>query len=161
MGSPNKIAGVELLPRKRLDDARGAILKIWSANEGIGFESDAIGEVYLSVVKPSVVKGWHLHKEMTLRYVCVAGRVLVGLYDNRPASPTRGMSMKVILASSGKDYQMLVIPPLVWNGFRSLTGSASMVLNVPDSPHDPREIERMNPREASWPFDWGEYSHGG
>ena len=161
MGNPQTIAGVELLPRKRLDDERGAILKVWSASEGIGFEPDAIGEVYLSLVKRNVVKGWHLHKEMTLRYVCVVGRILVGLYDNRPTSPTRGMSMRVVLADSGPDYQMLVVRPGIWNGFRSLTGQAAMVLNVPDMPHDPHEIERMPPQDAPWPFDWGGYEYGG
>lgn len=168
MSASQMIAGVAVLPRKRIDDERGAVLKAWAVTEGVEAEEayrvapwNQVDEVYLSVVKPDVVKGWHLHKAMTLRYVCVAGRVLVGLYDNRPTSPTRGNMMRVVLASQGRDYQMLIVPPLVWNGFRSLTGSASMVLNVSSMAHDPKEIERMNPRDATWAFDWGEYGYGG
>jgi len=154
------IAGCYLHPLTALPDERGSILKVWRRDDGV-INVEDIGEVYLSTVKPGVVKGWHLHHDMTLRYVCVSGRVLVGLYDNRSACPTRGTMLKVNLECRGSDYQMLVVPPGVWNGFRSVGEITSVVLNLPDLPHDPREIERMRPRDAGWPFDWGAYHYAG
>ena len=33
------------------------------------------GEIYFTTVYEGVVKGWHKHREMTLNYACVFGRV--------------------------------------------------------------------------------------
>lgn len=154
------IAGCYTYPLENLRDDRGAILKVWRKDGDIIDAAD-IGEVYLSMVKPGVVKAWHLHRDMTLRYVCVAGRVMVGMYDNRATSPTRGTMLKVYLECFGGDYQMLVIPKGVWNGFRSVGDCTALVLNLPDLPHDPKEIERMHPRDAGWAFDFGAYHHAG
>lgn len=154
------IDGCFTYPLESKRDERGAILKVWRRDADIINPQD-IGEVYLSLVKPGVVKGWHLHHKMTLRYVCVSGRVMVGLYDNRTESPTRGTMLKVYMEGIGSDYQMLVVPPGVWNGFRSVGDTTALVLNLPDLPHDPHEIERMLPRDAGWSFDWGAYYHAG
>ena len=161
MPQSGKIDGVVILPRKRLDDDRGAILKAWAADEDLASDWLAVGEVYCSMVVGNAVKAWHLHRAMTLRYICVLGKALVGLYDNRPTSHTRGATMRVVLEDHGEGYQMLIVPPGIWNGFRSLTAGPSMILNVPDMPHDPREIERMNPRDVPWAFEWGDFGYGG
>lgn len=122
-----------------------------------------IGEVYFSRVNPDVVKGWHRHRIMTLHYVCVAGRVMVGLYDDREDSPTRGNIMKIELADQGVHYRMITIPPSVWNGFRALDGDVrgATICNFASHYHDPEEIERIHPDEAGFPFDWGAYRLAG
>ena len=33
------------------------------------------GEIYFSSVYPGVIKGWHRHRDMTLNYACVFGRI--------------------------------------------------------------------------------------
>lgn len=122
-----------------------------------------IQEVYFSRVLPDVVKGWHLHKEMTLRYLCVQGSVMVGLVDGRKNSPTFKKAMKIILTNAGDNYQLLVIPPGVWNGFRCPpnTYSASTICNIANMVHDPDEIVRASVKDFPVPFDWGEYSVSG
>ncbi len=46
------------------------------------------GEIYFSTVYRGVVKGWHRHREMTLNYACIHGRIKLVLYDDREGSPT-------------------------------------------------------------------------
>ena len=41
------------------------------------------GEIYFSTVYKDIVKGWHLHLESTLNYVCVKGKVKLVLFDDR------------------------------------------------------------------------------
>ena len=55
------------------------------------------GEIYFSTIYPGVVKGWHRHREMTLNYACVHGRIKLVLYDDREGSPTRGELMELFL----------------------------------------------------------------
>ena len=46
------------------------------------------GEIYFTSIYPGVVKGWHRHREMTLNYACIFGRIKLVLYDDRPGSAT-------------------------------------------------------------------------
>jgi len=67
-------------------------------NDDPGFES--FGEIYFSVVFPGVIKGWHLHRRMTLNYAVPVGLIKLVLYDDRESSSTRGELMEVF---SGED----------------------------------------------------------
>lgn len=117
---------------------------------------ERFGEIYFSVVLPGVVKGWHLHRRMTLNYAVPVGLVRAVLYDAREDSPTRGRTLEVGLGRD--DYNLLTIPPGVWNGVLGLGDSPSVVANCATEPHDPAEIERKPPRTADIPYEWGEIS---
>lgn len=41
------------------------------------------GQVYLTTVKPGMMKGPHLHKERTGRFACVHGEVLIVVRDDK------------------------------------------------------------------------------
>jgi len=124
---------------------------------------ERIGEVYLSRVEYGVVKAWHLHSEMTLRYVPACGRIILGLYDARAGSPSKGNTLILRLSDTGEAYMMVTVPPGIWNGFRAdpTTLSSAVILNCPDIPHDPNEITRADPRKFLPDFPWGEYGLGG
>ena len=47
------------------------------------------GEIYFASVYEGVVKGWHKHRDMTLNYACMFGRIKLALYDDRPDSETQ------------------------------------------------------------------------
>lgn len=151
------ISGCVLLSRNILRDQRGSVMHGLRASEG----AYPIGEVYFSTVMPNVVKAWHLHHRMELRYLCVYGRVMVGLFDDRNGSPTRGVMLKVHLAPAEGEYGLLRIPPGVWNGYRSAGESMSIICNIASAEHDSGEIERLHPNRATWPFDWGHYDMAG
>ncbi len=81
------IAGVRVEPLKQIPDERGKILHMMRCDTP-GFEK--FGEIYFSAVYPGVIKGWHIHKEMTLNYAVPIGHVKMVLYDERPDSVDDG-----------------------------------------------------------------------
>jgi dTDP-4-dehydrorhamnose 3,5-epimerase len=143
------IDGVRVAPRCQLTDERGAILHMLRRDDPEFIE---FGEVYFSTVNPGIVKGWHLHKKMTLNYTCPEGEILLVLYDDRPESATRGALMELTL--SREHHCLVQVPPLVWNGFVGMAPSPSVVCNCATLPHDPEEIVRLPYDDPSIPYRW-------
>lgn len=110
------------------------------------------GEVYFSVVKPGFVKGWHLHKKMTLNYAVVEGRVHLCLFDAREGSRTKGEFQELSLGLD--NYSLVTVPPGVWNGFEAEGEREAIVANCSDEPHEAAEIVREDPFVSSIPNSW-------
>ena len=115
------------------------------------------GEIYFSTVYPGVIKGWHLHREVTLNYAVISGMIKLVLYDDREASPTRGEVMELFIGDN--NYQLVTVPPLVWNGFKGIGTQEAIVANCATHPHDPEEIQRLDPFTDRIPYQWG-LKHG-
>jgi len=143
------IQGVLIQPLKQILDERGKIMHMLRADDPY-FEK--FGEIYFSVIYPGVIKGWHLHKEMTLNYAVVQGIIKLVLYDDRLQSPTRGEIMELFIGDG--NYMLVKIPPQVWNGFKGVGTTSAVVANCSTIPHDPSEIVRMDPIENSIPYKW-------
>ncbi len=120
-------------------------------------EFEDIGEVYFSCVNPQAIKAWHLHREMTLHYVCVSGAIKLVLYDDRSDSSTRGHLMEIFLGPDS--YQLVKIPHGIWNGFKGVAAAPSIVCNCASVPHRPDEIVRKDPFSSDIPYDW-DIRHG-
>jgi dTDP-4-dehydrorhamnose 3,5-epimerase len=115
------------------------------------------GEVYFSVAYPGVIKGWHIHKRMTLNYAVPSGHIKFVLYDDRQQSPTRGLIQELFLGPD--NYCLVTVPPLVWNGFKCVGTESSIVANCSTIPHDPHEADKRDPFDGSIPYDWA-LKHG-
>lgn len=148
------IHGVQLTPLKKVCDERGRILHLFRRDWPIfkGF-----GEAYFSVVNPGVVKAWHLHKENTLNYAAVAGMIKCVLYDDREGSPTRGEVSELFLGEH--NYQLVTIPPGIWNGVKGISTVESLIAIVMDLPYNPEEVVRTDPFRNQIPYDWA-LKHG-
>src|SRR5438128_11175504 len=110
------INGVQVIPLKRIPDERGTIMHMMRATDT---HFQQFGEIYFTTIYKDVIKGWHRHREMTLNYACVHGRVKLVIYDEREGSLTHGHLMEVFL---GSDFHALaVIPPEVWSGFKGMS----------------------------------------
>jgi len=56
---------------------------------------------------------------------------------------------------AGQDnYQLIKIPPMVWNGFKGTGVIPAIVANCSTEPHDPEEIVRMDPFDDTIPYNW-------
>ncbi len=143
------IDGVEINQLNIIPDERGMILKMLRNDDPVFKE---FGEIYFSMIYPGVVKGWHIHKKMTLNYAVVNGFIKLVLYDDRDASPTKGEVQEIFLGR--ENYKLVTIPPMVWNGFKGIGTETAIVANCATLPHDPDEIERMDPFENDIPYDW-------
>jgi dTDP-4-dehydrorhamnose 3,5-epimerase len=148
------IAGVRITPLRRIADERGMVLHMLRSDQP---HFQRFGEIYFSAVYPGAIKGWHLHREMTLNYAVPVGMIKLVLYDDRPESPTRGQVMELFLGET--NYCLVTVPPHVWNGFKGIGDKMALVANCATIPHDPGEIERLDPFSDRIPYDWS-LKHG-
>ncbi|MFN7973400.1 MAG: dTDP-4-dehydrorhamnose 3,5-epimerase family protein [Acidobacteriota bacterium] len=149
-GKSRAIEGVHVHPLRRIPDERGVVMHMLRRDDPwfLGF-----GEIYFSMVYPGVIKAWHLHSRMTLNYAVVQGTIKLVLYDDREGSPTRGTVQEIF--TGGHDYELVTVPPRVWNGFKGVGVEPAIVANCPTEPHDPDEIRRLDPLANDIPYDWG------
>ncbi|HET59690.1 MAG TPA: dTDP-4-dehydrorhamnose 3,5-epimerase [Chloroflexi bacterium] len=143
------IEGVLVFSLKQIPDERGKIMHMLRCDDP---HFEQFGEIYFSVVYPGVIKGWHLHKEMTLNYAVVSGMIKLVLYDGRPDSSTYKQLQEFFIGQS--NYVLVRIPPGVWNGFKGLGVAPAIVANCATLPHDPREIMRVDPLDNDIPYNW-------
>ena len=148
------IKGVLVKPLSQIADERGKIMHMLRADEP---HFEQFGEIYFSVAYPGVVKGWHLHKEMTLNYAVILGMVKLVLYDPREDSPTKGEIQELFIGED--NYVLVKIPPGIYNGFKAIGTKPAIVANCATLPHRPDEIERLDPFTSDIPYDWG-LKHG-
>jgi dTDP-4-dehydrorhamnose 3,5-epimerase len=148
------IDGVGVVELRRIPDERGTIYHMLRADDP---HFIAFGEIYFSTVYPNVVKGWHKHREQTLNYACIFGRIKLVLYDDRPTSSTTGTVQELFL---GPDhYALVTIPPGIWTGFKGMTGPYAIVANCCTHPHDPALTERVDPFDNNIPYQWAVRQH--
>tara|TARA_B100000795_G_C22748130_1_gene418182 strand:- start:374 stop:808 length:435 start_codon:yes stop_codon:yes gene_type:complete len=143
------IEGVKITNLKKITDERGSVLHMIRKDSKI-FKS--FGEIYFSVSFPSVVKAWHIHKEMTLNYACIAGSIKLVLYDNRKNSKTKNEIQEIIL--SPVNYFLVTVPPLIWNGFMNISEENSILANCSSVPYSDKEIIRKSPVDKEIPYKW-------
>ena len=72
------IEGVVITPLKKIIDERGTIMHMLRSDSDV-FTS--FGEIYFSTINPKFIKAWHKHKEATLNYACIQGKVKFVLFD--------------------------------------------------------------------------------
>lgn len=142
------IDGVRITPLRQILDERGKIMHMLRSDAP---HFDRFGEIYFSVVHQGAIKAWHIHKEMTLNYAVPFGKIKMVLFDDRPDSPTKDELMEIFLGPD--NYQLVTVPPLVWNGFKGISAD-SLVANCATISHDPAEIDRLDPFSPRIPYDW-------
>jgi dTDP-4-dehydrorhamnose 3,5-epimerase len=143
------IEGVFIHPLRQIPDERGKIMHMLRADDA---HFEQFGEIYFSMVYPGVIKGWHIHRQMTLNYAVVAGMIKLVLYDDRPDSPTQGQVQELFIGES--NYVLVKIPPGIWNGFKGIGITPAIVANCATHPHEPDEITRLDPFDNTIPYDW-------
>ena len=143
------IEGVKITPLKQILDERGKIMHMLRCDAD-GFKG--FGEIYFSCVHPGAIKGWHIHKRMTLNYAVPHGHIKFVLYDDRTDSPTKGELQEVFLGPD--NYCLVTVPPMVWNGFKGIGTETAIVANCTDIYHDAEEIDRLDPFDPAIPYSW-------
>ena len=143
------IEGVKVVPLRRIPDERGTIYHMLKSTDP---HFTKFGEIYFSSIYPGVVKGWHLHHNMTLNYACIYGRVKLVIYDERDGSATKGELMELFLGPD--NYVLVVIPPGLWNGFKGMGHERAIIADCIDIPHEQADSKRLDPFSNHIPYDW-------
>lgn len=148
------IEGVLIHPLKQIPDERGRVMHMLKATDP---HFEKFGEIYFSAVYPGAVKGWHRHSRMTIHYAVVTGMIKLVLYDDRPGSSTKGQIQELFIGTH--NYCLVKVPPMIWNGFKGAGTQTAIVANCASIPHDPAEIERLDPASGKIPYDWNLKHH--
>ena len=143
------IYDVKITPLKIIPDERGKVMHMLR-NDDLIFKK--FGEIYFSTIYQDKIKAWHLHKESTLNYACIKGRVKLVLYDDRDKSPSKGVIQEIIL--SPENYSLVSIPNNIWNGFKGLHKEESVIANCLTEPHNEKEMVRKDPFTKSINYKW-------
>lgn len=144
-----KIEGVVIKKLNKIPDERGCVFHMLKKEDP---EFNGFGEIYFSTIYPGVIKGWHIHKKMELNYAVVFGNIKLVLYDDRKGSATKGKLMEIFMGD--KNYLLVKVPPMVWNGFKGIGTSEAIVANCATLSHKPDEIKRLDPFSSKIPYDW-------
>ena len=143
------IHDIKITPLKIISDDRGKVMHMLRKDSAI-FKS--FGEIYFSTIFENSIKAWHLHKDSTLNYVCVKGKVKLVLFDDRKNSSSKGNYQELIL--SPENYFLVTIPPNIWNGFKGLHKEESVIANCLTEPHNEKEMVRKDPFTKSINYKW-------
>ncbi|MFM0649274.1 dTDP-4-dehydrorhamnose 3,5-epimerase [Paraburkholderia bryophila] len=135
--------GILFTPLKRIVTAGGDVLHGMKATDH-GFAG--FGEAYFSMVEKGAIKGWKLHRTMTLNFVVPCGEVQVRVYDEA-SNTSRDFRLG---PSTAETYGRLTISPGLWVAFGGLGEDTNLLLNLASIPHDPSESERRDIEAFSW-----------
>lgn len=148
------IDGVQIIPLKTIMDERGMVRHMLKSTDS---HFTSFGEIYFSVIYPYAIKAWHIHKKMTLHYAVISGNLKIVLYDARKDSPTFRELQEIFIGED--NYALVIIPPYVVNGIKATGNEKAILANCASIPHDPEEIERLNPFDPSIGYNW-DIRHG-
>ncbi len=145
------IADVIIKPLKRLLDERGYLMEILRSDEEL---FRRFGQAYISACFPGMIKAWHCHERQWDHFCCVSGNLKIGLYDDRPTSPTKGQSNTIVIGLLSP--ALVCIPPYVWHGFMAVGDDTAVVLNLPTEPYNPEAPDELRrpALDPAIPFDW-------
>lgn len=144
------IDGASARPLRVVPDERGWLMEVLRADDP---EFTTFGQVYISATYPGVVKAWHFHTRQVDHFACVSGMVKLVLIDTRDGSPTKGLVNEFFL---GEQQPMLVrVPNGVYHGWKCISVTPSLVLNVPNEPYNRAEPDehRLEPH-GTLDYDW-------
>jgi dTDP-4-dehydrorhamnose 3,5-epimerase len=145
------IDGVKVKQLRVIPDERGRLMEIVRADDP---EFIAFGQVYMTTVRPGVVKAWHYHKKQTDNMAVVSGMAKIVLYDDREGSPTRGEVNEFFL---GEHNPILVqIPKGIYHGMKGAGEREAIIINTVTEPYNRAEPDeyRLDPHDNDIPYDW-------
>ena len=104
------------------------------------------GEAYFSNVNKGKIKGWKLHKEMTMNLIVPSGTVKFVFFDEKLKSHKE-------LTIGRINYCRVTVPPKIWFAFQGLDNKyPNLVFNFANLQHDPNEVIRKEINEIF--YNW-------
>jgi len=144
------IEGVVVTNLRQIEDERGAVFHVLKNTDP---HFNKFGEVYISKVNLNVIKGWKYHKEMTQNFSVPYGVLKLVLVDLRPNSPTFEHINEFIMEPEG-NYKMVSLPSKLWYGFKCLSDSYCLLLNIASMKHDPSESMEEDISVSKINYQW-------
>ncbi len=144
------IEGVEIKELTSYPDERGFFREVVRVTDD--FFGEGFAQCSHSMMYPGVAKAWHIHKTQVDWWYVPVGNLKVGLYDNRPDSPTKGET-QVVFMGDNYSAKVLRIPPGVAHGCKVL-GDTTHLFYITSNTYDPNEEGRIPFDDPEIGFDW-------
>jgi len=129
---------MEILEVKKLKsffDEEGELFEALRCDDEI--YSGVFGQNLISVVKPGVIKGLHLHHKQIEYITCIKGNILYIAIKEIPGKEPIIEKLEV-----GERNRVLIkISPGIWHGYISLDNKEAVVLYTMDRPYDPNDTD--------------------
>lgn len=130
----------EVTPLIRIANDAGDVCKALRKDEA-GF--NGFGEAYFSWIESGRVKAWKKHNQMTMNLIVAIGSVrFVFVCDHGYEVIEIGVD----------NYARITVQPGVWFGFKGVSNSASLVLNISNIAHSDDEVDRLQP--SVFDYNW-------
>lgn len=145
------IDGVKVKILKFIPDDRGRLMEILRCDDEM---YEKFGQVYMTTAFPGIIKAWHYHKLQSDNFTCIAGKILLALYDARVNSPTFGEINDFIV--SPNEPKLIHIPKEVYHGFKNISDSEAIVINTVTNPynHNNPDEYRIDPFDKKIGYNW-------
>jgi dTDP-4-dehydrorhamnose 3,5-epimerase len=155
MTKSDNLFGVEIIPLQQIPDERGKVMLVLNEKDPY---CHGIKHVYHTVVNRGAIKGWHGYKTKTLHVACVFGMVKWVMWDSREWSETYRQVQEIYL---GEDfYQLVVIPPGIFNAFKGLGVLPSILTVCADELYDESKMTRLPYNDRRIGYDWDAGKNG-
>ncbi len=105
----------------------------------------SFGEAYFSKIKFKKIKAWKYHKKMVLNLFVPVGKVKFVFYSEKE---NKFMTIKL----GEKHYRRLTVPPNIWFGFKGLSRTESIILNIANIKHTKKETLKCEKNKIK--FNW-------
>lgn len=143
------INGVIIKNLKKYDDARGWLTEIYREDE----LPIRPAMSYVSLTNPGVARGPHEHVYQSDCFVFLGpGTFCLYLWDRRANSLTQGESLKIEVGE--KNPSLVIVPPGVVHGYRCISETAALSINLPDKLFKGKE-KKDEIDEIRWETDPG------
>jgi dTDP-4-dehydrorhamnose 3,5-epimerase len=120
-------------------DHRGALYELYNGNPDLW--PVPIVYSYVFTVRPGQMKGWGMHEFKDDRYSLIVGEDVLLLHDDRPGSPSRGVTQPVVLSERG--IRQVWIPRGVWHLHYNPTPHEAHIVNFPTEPYHHDAPDRL------------------
>jgi len=138
----NLLKKIKVTPLKIIKLPEGNIMHALKKKE---LKNWTFKEAYFSKIKPGKIKAWKFHTKMTLNLIIPRGNVRFIFYSKLDDS---FRSIEI----GEKNYCRLSVPPKIWFGFKGVGKYESIILNLTNVQHDPKEIIRCKKNKIK--FNW-------
>ena len=143
--------GVVFQAIKKISNERGFLQEILRNDDSLFAD---LGQVYVTMTLPGIVKAWYRHDRQIDRMVLVQGSITLALYDSRQDSPSHGAIEAHLISESNP--ALVQIPAGIWHGFKAVSKEPAILLHLNSAPYDfanPDE-EKLDPGDSSIPYSW-------
>ncbi len=127
---------------------KGDVLRMIKNKDKLFFN---IAEVYFSEIKPDKIKAWKKQNYKTQLISVPVGCVKIVIYDERKKTISKKIS-EIVLGR--KSHKIIMIPPKVWYGFKSLSKKKSLIVNCTNKSHDDKTAISLDFRSKLIPYKW-------